>query len=291
MNKYFKQALNFLLFSNVFIAFCAVSQGIISYWLLGIKPDKYVLGLLFFSTLAIYNFSILLSKPEKPENSSFLRVRWIFSHYRLIIGLFIISVLSLIPLAFFLHTSSLILLLSLGLISIAYNLPIFGIPGKKFGLRNIPGLKLFIIGAVWAGSTVLLPILEIEGSGTLNISNKETIILFFTRFLFIVAITIPFDIRDLFQDQSNALRTIPVIFGEKKSLFLCQLFLATSLILLFTYTPKLDADFWAISISIFISGWLILKSRWKKNEYYFFLLLDGTMILQLIILQFFKLIA
>jgi 4-hydroxybenzoate polyprenyltransferase len=291
MNKYLKQALDFLLFSNVFIALCAVTQGIISYWLIGIKPDKYVLALLFCSTLATYNFSILLSKPENPEKSHFLRVRWIFSHYKLMISLFIISVLSLIPLAFFLHTSSLILMLSLGLISIAYSLPIFGIPGKKFGLRNIPGLKLFIIGAVWAGSTVLLPIHEIEGNGLLNISNKETILLFFTRFLFIVAITIPFDIRDLFQDQSNALRTIPVIFGEKKSLFLCQLFLATSLILLFVYTEKLDTNFWAISLSIFISGWLILKSRWKKNEYYYFLLLDGTMILQLIILQFFKLIT
>lgn len=291
MNKYFKQALNFLLFSNVFIALCAVSQGIISYWLLGIKPDKYVLGLLFFSTLAIYNFSILLSKPEKSENSSFLRARWIFSHHRLMIGLFIISVLSLIPFAIHLNTYSLILMLGLGLISIAYNLPIFGIPGKKFGLRNIPGLKLFIIGAVWAGSTVLLPILEIEGSGTLNISNKGTILLFFTRFLFIVAITIPFDIRDLFQDQNNALKTLPVIFGEKKSLFLCQLFLATSLFSLYAYTEKLDANFWAIALSIFVSGWLILKSRWKKNEYYYFLLLDGTMILQLTILQCFKLIA
>jgi 4-hydroxybenzoate polyprenyltransferase len=291
MNKYLKQALDFLLFSNVFIALCAVTQGIISYWLIGIKPDKYVLALLFCSTLATYNFSILLSKPENPEKSHFLRVRWIFSHYKLMISLFIISVLSLIPLAFFLHTSSLILMLSLGLISIAYSLPIFGIPGKKIGLRNIPGLKLFIIGAVWAGSTVLLPIHEIEGNGLLNISNKETILLFFTRFLFIVAITIPFDIRDLFQDQSNALRTIPVIFGEKKSLFLCQLFLATSLILLFVYTEKLDTNFWAISLSIVISGWLILKSRWKKNEYYYFLLLDGTMILQLIILQFFKLIT
>jgi 4-hydroxybenzoate polyprenyltransferase len=291
MNKYLSQTLNFLLFSNIFIALCAVCQGIISYWILGINPDNYVLGILFFSTLTIYNFSILLSKPEKTENSQFLRVRWIFSHYRLMIGLFIISVLSLIPFVFLLSKSSLILMLSLGVISIAYSLPIFGIPGKKFGLRNIYGLKLFIIGAVWAGSTVLLPILEIEGNGILNISNKESILLFFTRFLFIVAIAIPFDIRDLFQDQNSALRTIPVIFGEKKALFLCQLFLAASVILLFAYTEKLDANFWAIALSIFVTGWLILKSRWNKNEYYYFLLLDGTMVLQLVILQLFKLIS
>lgn len=288
MNKYLRSILNFLLFSNIFIAFCAVSQGIISYWLLGIKPDKYVLGVLFYSTLIIYNFSILLSKPDNTEKSPFLRVRWIFSHYRLMLTVLIISTLSLIALGFFLSRSSLILMFVLGIISISYSLPVFGVPGKKFGLRNISGLKLFIIGAVWASSTVLLPILQSESNALLSTSSLS---LFFNRFLFIVAITIPFDIRDLYQDKNNALKTIPVIFGEKKSFLLCQIFLATSLILLLPVTEKLDVNFWAIALSLLIAGWLILKSKWEKNEYYYFLLLDGTMILQLIMLQIFKLIT
>lgn len=286
MNKYLKQVLDFILFSNVFIALCALSQGIMTYWFIQIKPDNAVLAILFFSTLAIYNFSILLAKPKDPESSPFLKVRWIFKHYRLMLSLSIISILSLIALSFFLSLYSLILLFILGSISIAYNLPIWGNEGKKYGIRSIPGLKLFIIGIVWAGSTVLLPVFELENNQI--ITFQETLVLFLNRFLFIVAITIPFDIRDLFQDKQNELKTIPVIFGEKKSLWLCQFFLFSYLLLIFLFSPELDANFWALSISIFITGWLIFKSRWEKNEYYYFLWLDGTMILQVFLLFVFN---
>lgn len=288
MNNYLRQALDFLLYSNIFIALCAVSQGLVTYWLVEAKPDTYVLGLLFCSTLALYNFSILLSKPEKPEISRFQRVRWIFSHYRLMITLTIISSIAIIPLSFFLNTSSNILLIGLGLISIAYNLPIFSIDDTRFSLRNIPGVKLFIIAMVWAASCVLLPIFEIAGNNYSTITLNETILLFLKRLFFIAAIAVPFDIRDIFQDKSNQLKTIPVIFGEKNSLLICQVLLASYLLLLFNFTKKIDGNFFALSLTILLSGWLIFKSKWKKNEYYYFLLLDGTMILQLIMLLIFS---
>ncbi len=285
MNKYLRQPLDFLLYSNIFIALCAVSQGMVTYWLMQAKPDTYVLGLLFCSTLALYNFSILLSKPE---NSRFQRVRWIFSHYRLMISLTIISAIAIIPLSFFLNTSSKILLIGLGLISLAYNLPIFLIDTKRFSLRDIPGVKLFIIAMVWAASCVLLPILAIEGTNAAKITLNETILLFLKRFFFIAAIAVPFDIRDIFQDKSNELKTIPIIFGKKNSLLICQVLLATYLLLLFNFTEKINENFFALSLTIFLSGWLIFKSKWKKNEYYYFLFLDGTMILQLIMLLIFS---
>jgi 4-hydroxybenzoate polyprenyltransferase len=288
MNKYIWQTLDFLLYSNIFIALCAVSQGMVTYWLIQAKPDTYVLGLLFCSTLALYNFSVLLSKPERPENSRFQRVRWIFSHYRLMITLTIISAIGIIPLSFFLNTSSKILLIGLGLLSISYNLPIFLIETKRFSLRNIPGVKLFIIAMVWAASCVLLPILTIEGTNSATITLNETILLFSMHFFFIAAIAVSFDIRDIFQDKNNEIKTIPVIFGEKKSLMICQLLLVSYLLLLFSFTKKMDGDFLALSLTIFLSGWLIFKSKWKKNEYYYFLFLDGTMILQLIMLLIFS---
>ena len=150
MNKYLRQTLDFLLFSNIFIALCSVAQGLVTYQLLHARPEKYVLALLFCSTLALYNFSILISKPQDPEKSSFKRVRWIFSHHRLMIMLTLIAVLSLIPLILFLSTASQILLFFLGVISITYSLPIFHIHDKQFGLRNIPGIKLFLIAMVWS---------------------------------------------------------------------------------------------------------------------------------------------
>jgi 4-hydroxybenzoate polyprenyltransferase len=284
MNKYLRQALDCLLFSNIFIALCAVAQGLVTYQLLGTEPEQHVLGILFCSTLAIYNFSILISKPDKPEKSPFRRVRWIFSHYRLMITLTMIAVLSILPLVFFLNTSSKILLVSLGLVSVAYSLPVFSMHDKRFGLRNIPGVKLFLIAAVWSLSGVLLPILELESSIEPSVSMNDSILLIAKRFLFIAAITVPFDIRDLFQDRTNELKTIPVILGEKNALFVCQGFLGIYLILLFLFTNNIDANFIGLTLSIILSGWLIFKSKWQKDEYYYFLFLDGTMIAQFLLL-------
>jgi len=285
MGKYFRQALDCLLFSNIFIALCAVAQGLVTYQLLGAEPEKYVLGLLFCSTLALYNFSILLSKPKKPESSPFRRVRWIFSHYRLMITLTIIAALAILPLVLFLNTAAQILLISLALISVAYSLPIFSIQDKHFGLRNIPGVKLFLISMVWALSCVLLPILELEGNTGVSVTVTDTIILIAKRFLFIAAITVPFDIRDLFQDKSNELKTIPVIVGEKKALLICQGLLLIYLVLLFLFTNRFDSNFLGLMLTIFLTGWLIFKSKWKRNEYYYFLYLDGTMIVQFVMLS------
>jgi 4-hydroxybenzoate polyprenyltransferase len=284
MNKYLRQSIDLLLFSNIFIALCAVAQGLVTYQLLKVKPDMYVLGLLFSSTLALYNFSIVLSKPKNPENSKSARVRWIFSHYRLMITISIISAFSIIPLSLFLSTSSKILLFTLALISVAYNLPLFTIHDKKFGLRNIPGIKLFLIASVWALSCVLLPILEMESNQAISVTLNDTILLIAKRFLFIAAITVPFDIRDIYQDKFYELKTIPVLFGERWALFICQGLLGAYIILLVLFTEHFDANFFGLSLTIILTGWLIFKSKWKKNEYYYFLYLDGTMILQFFML-------
>lgn len=288
MNRYIRQSLDLLLFSNIFIALCAVAQGLVTYHLLEVKPDKYILALLFSSTLALYNFSILLAKPQKPENSPFRRVRWIFSHYRLTITLTIISILSIIPLIFFLSSSSIILLVGLALISVSYSLPFFSFQDKRYSLRNIPGVKLFLIALIWSLSCVLLPILEMESNNETAISLNDTMILIVKRFLFIAAITVPFDIRDLFQDKSNDLKTIPVILGERKALLVCQGLLAAYLILLFMFTDSLNSNYFALTLCTIITGWLIFKSKWEKNEYYYFFYLDGTMILQFLILLIFS---
>lgn len=282
--RYFRASIDFLLFSNVFIALCSVAQGLVTYQLLGVQPQKHILALLFCSTLAQYNFSILLSKPKNPQDSPFRRVKWIFSHYRLMISLTIISVLSLIPLILFLSLPAQILLFFLAVVAVGYALPIFSLHDKKFGLRNIPGIKLFLIALVWSLSTVLLPILELDSSALFYISSSDTILLVAKRFLFIAAITVPFDIRDLFQDRSVALKTIPVMLGEKKAYLFCQGLLAAYLVLLFLFSESIDKNFIALTLTIILSGWLIFKSNLVRNEYYYFLFLDGTMILQFLLL-------
>ncbi len=171
-----------------------------------------------------------------------------------------------------------------GIIAIAYNLPFLTFNQKKIGLRNLPGIKLFLIAFVWSVSCVLLPIVELENNYGISVSLGETLLLLAKRFLFICAITIPFDIRDLFQDKLYELKTIPVMLGEKKAWLFCQALLGAYLVLLILFTKTVNFDVAGIALTIFLTGWLIFKSNLKKNEYYYFFFLDGTMILQFAIL-------
>lgn len=285
LKKIFFSCLDFLLFSNLFIAFCAVAQALVTYYLLKVPADNYVLAFVFFSTLLVYNLSMLLSKPEEPQKSAFRRVRWIFSHHRFIISITLIATLCLVPLALlYLSFQAKLLMGFTGLIALAYNLPFLSLNQKKIGLRNIPGIKLFLIALVWSVSCVVLPIIELENNYGISVSLGETLLLTTKRFLFICAITIPFDIRDLYQDKLYELKTIPVVFGEKKAWMICLAMLLGYLALLIFFTRSINADVLGIALTISLTGWLIFKSGLKKNEYYYFLFLDGTMLLQWLIL-------
>jgi 4-hydroxybenzoate polyprenyltransferase len=290
MKKFLQAAFDALLFSNVFMALCAVAQGLVTFHIIGAKPVYAVLALLFTSTLGLYNFCILVIRPKQPQASPYRRIRWFFGHYRLMVTVTIACLLSLIPLFFLLAASSKLLLIGLAALSFGYGLPLFTRKGRKSGLRNVPGLKAILITLVWTLSCVLLPILEAQDTLLMHIPPSTTWIILSKRFLFIAALTVPFDIRDLFQDRIAGLKTIPVAFGEKRAYLFCQVLLAGHiLLLLLLRNYRLTSDFYALTTVAILTGWLIFKSNWKRNEYYYFFYLDGVLILQYISLVIFEL--
>lgn len=291
MKKLFLPVLDFILFSNVFMALCAVAQALITFQLIGSKPVYTVLGLLFTATLAEYNFSILISKPDQPQKSSYRRVRWFFAHHRLMVTFTIVSVLSLVPLFLLLSMESRILLIFLSILSLGYSIPLFSIGDHKFGLRHIPGMKPFLITLVWTLSCVLLPVLEAQDMHMTTISMRDTTILIAKRFLYVAALTIPFDIRDLFHDKQTGLKTIPVAWGEKNAYLFCQFLLAGYIVLLFMFRHNgFSINFIALTASAILTGWLIFKSKWEKDEYYYFFYMDGVLIVQYVFLVVFNLL-
>ncbi|WP_316822239.1 hypothetical protein [Pedobacter gandavensis] len=285
VKKILFSSLDFLLFSNLFIAICAVAQGLLTYDLLQVPPDKYILAIIFFGTLGLYNFSMLLSKPKDPANDQLLRVRWIFSHQRLIISITLISALCLIPLGLlYLSIEGKLLMLFTGILAVSYNIPFLTLDDQKIGLKNIPLIKLFLVALIWSISCVLLPIIETEHNRLLNISTGDTLLLVAMRFLFVAAITVPFDVRDLFQNKIPALKTIPALLGDKKAFLFCQFLLAGHLILLLVFRQTVNLEVISLAITIVLTGGLIYKSNTEKNEYYYFLYLDGMMLLQYLLL-------
>lgn len=176
------------------------------------------------------------------------------------------------------------LLIGAGIISILYTLPIFG---KSMRLRDFSYIKIFLIAIIWAYVTVFIPLYE-SGFGSVfsGIFSLEIV-------LFFLAITIPFDIRDIAVDQSNKVNTIPTAIGKKKSiqlslflLFICFLF---ELIIMYLGSAQGVHLLQAPSISMIgtfvITSWLIIYTQNKKDDYYFSGLMDGMIMIPYIILM------
>jgi len=109
-----------------------------------------------------------------------------------------------------------LLFLYAGAIAVAalYPLP-FILRKSGGGLRSIPGLKLVVIAAVWAYVTAVIPSVQ---AGTFTIG------VFFERFLWTAALTLPFDVRDMMVDQGS-IRTLPHMVGPRNTVWLANLML------------------------------------------------------------------
>ena len=255
-----------------------------TYLMLALPVDYTVLAILGCTTLALYNFSMILARPPHPERSPFRRVRWVFRHERSLWMWTALALGAVFVLGLQLHTPSFALLGVMAAMGIVYNLPIVRVAGtqRRAGLRQITGLKLFYIGLVWVMSSVLLPVAEAYHD-ELTIAWPQVWQLMAWVFLFVVAITIPFDIRDIYQDRYYGLKTIPVLVGERRALVLSSVLLSVQLTWVWVSDYPLG-----IRLALVIVSAACLVFMWvppiKKNEYYYFLLLDGMLMVQFLAL-------
>ncbi|SEM00575.1 hypothetical protein SAMN04487910_3884 [Aquimarina amphilecti] len=144
-------------------------------------------------------------------------------------------------------------------LTVLYTVPVF--PNKK-NLRSVAGIKIFIIGVTWTGITVLIPILYAEGN-----LGSDMIIEIIQRFLFIVVIMLPFEIRDL-QYDNKELETIPQKIGITRT----KVFGSILLVFFLSLTVFKDAlSFTEILTTVLITiiSLLFLWGTEKKQSEYF----------------------
>ena len=265
--------INFLLYSNIYIAFCAVAMTAQTLYVfdINIKTSPALLGLVFFSTLVIYALHRLvsLSKVDKSlEVERFNVIGTYKQHIQVYAGL---GILGGAICFFFLNRSTQYALVLPALLSLGYVIPFMG--NKKLRLRDVHFIKIFLIAIVWSYVTVLLPFLEFG----IPIDFRALGILL-ERMLFIFVITLPFDLRDWEIDKKNQVRTIPATIGVKNTLRLAFFVLLIWCWLIFQiYTLPIAL---ALFISGISTGIFVYYSPRQKHDYYFTALMDGTMILQ-----------
>lgn len=280
--KPLKQIYYFLIYTNLLIAGAAMAQCAVTYLFFDAPFDYFMMAVEGGATLLLYNFSMLLSRPRKPEKSPYKRTRWIFRNEWLLWLNSGLAAIVLLYAAYHIHLYSLFFLGAIGGISVIYALPILPYKGKWVGLRQVPGVKIFHIAWVWTLSSVCLPALELYLSGV-AIDMHIFARLFVLKFIFLLLCTLPFDIRDIRQDSYYHLKTIPNIIGAGKAIMLCYgLLIVHSLIILLS-DIQLEVRMGVLTTNLLIA--LVLKQVVFRNanRYHYAFLLDFALIAQFLI--------
>jgi hypothetical protein len=276
-----KVIFRWIFYGNIFIALCAVCITLETYLILALpityKSTFPLLIIVFFSTFFIYNIDLFARRNNAEGNIAVSRLAWRIKHRLVIKILSICMGFLILALSFFSTYKAFLFFAHLAVISLAYYFS-FEIGSARFTpLRKIPLLKAFVITYVWAGSSVFLPAIR----NSISIGSIEVLTIFAERYLFLFALAIMFDIRDLSADHKN-IRTIPGLVGSFKTKILSFLLLTADAILVcFHYK-----DFyliWAFILSFLAAGFFIYKAKMDSGEYYFLLLMDGAMIIQFLL--------
>lgn len=273
-----KQLLNFYINSSIHVALAVYALTYLTLIEFGISYDASVLYFVFYATITGYNFVKFfgLAKFHHRSLAGWLKAIQIFS-----LVCFILMCYYLLQLP----TKTLIYISAFGLVTFFYAMPLLPkhiFVDKHHNLRSIGGLKVYVIALVWSGVTVFLPVFSNE----LPI-RTDVVITAFQRFVFVVVLMLPFEIRDLKFD-SLKLSTIPQKIGIKLTKIIgSSLLLVLFLLELFKDEITLNGIV-PIGLTLVVTLFLLLFSKVNQNKYYSAFWVEGVPILWLLLRLFFS---
>lgn len=275
--KFLLRILDLVVVSNVFVALSVASLSCVSF----LKYDHinwhYVL-FLFFATIFSYNFMRLI-RIDKIVLKEVSHRHQLMHKYKSVLWMISLLALGLCIYHFgFIHNSILFYLILLSVISVFYVFPVYKHKGRWLLLREVPFIKLFLIAIVWAFVSEGLP--SILSTGSLNFLQL------FERALFVAAITIPFDIRDVKHD-SVAIATLPLVFGVEKSKLIAMILMLFAECLVFSeywfFSTISLASFIGVYLVYELTTFVIYKVHENRGERYFTVLIEGLPIVLLFV--------
>jgi hypothetical protein len=270
--------LNFYINSSIHVALAVYALTWVTLLQFGLDYDENVLYFVFFATITGYNFVKYfgVAKFHHRSLAGWLKVIQVFS---------LIAFVAMSYYAFQLEMKTLLLISVFGLITFLYAMPL--IPMRYFrdsqkNLREIGGLKVYVIALVWTFTTVLLPLIDNEVS-----FNTDVVITSVQRFVFVIVLMLPFEIRDLNYD-SLKLATIPQKIGIKNTKIIGVL-----LLMVFFFLDYFKDDLTGNSIVstlmiLFVTLLFLILSNKKQSKYYSAFWVESVPIIWLVILLMFR---
>ncbi len=250
--KWLNRIFDFYLDASVHVAFSVFSLLHISCYLLHVSLNVHLSYFLFFSTIACYNFIKYGVEAEK---------------YILVANQYHknIQFASFIALGFALYHAYFLpfqLWKALGLLLVLTGLYALPLLPKAKSLRSWGGLKIFMVGLVWAGTTVILPVIVSKHGLGWDVWVET-----FQRVVLVLILLMPFEIRDLQYDMPE-LRTIPQRYGVVQT----KIFGGLAVMLFFFSTFLKDnlsmLEIVSKGLLCLILGMALVVVKTKQNKYF-----------------------
>lgn len=199
------------------------------------------------------------------QDSSSERILWLRNHGKILIGGVVLGMLIGAVCLYFLPLM-VILRVSLVIpIGVMYTIPVV----RHHRIRDLPYIKIFLVAFLWTYLSVYIP-RYIED---ISLSADHWI----ESIFFFIAITLPFDTRDIGIDRARYVDTFATLLGEKQTLLLAKILIAISfLIQLFTTNQ------WPL-LAMYLYVFLFLQFYPKnKGEYFSSLWMEASMLVPLL---------
>ncbi|NHF58284.1 hypothetical protein FK220_002945 [Flavobacteriaceae bacterium TP-CH-4] len=247
-----RRIFNFYLDASIHAALAVICLLYCTGLLLNILVDRHLAFFLFFGSISCYNFIKYGVEAEK-----YIRLA---NPYHKSIQVFSFMCLAIAFYHFyFLNIETWLGIAVLMVLTGFYALPV--LPGSK-NLRSLGVLKVLLVAVVWAGISVLLPVVAVKESPSWDIFIETT-----QRFLMVFVLLVPFEIRDLRYD-AKELGTLPQRFGVMNTKRIGMLAILLFLLLIFFRDVVIQFELLGKSIMAFMLATALLMTHKDQNRYF-----------------------
>ncbi len=278
----FSSFLDVLTYSNTFISICFFCFTLQS-GLHTTVPTKDIINLAFINAVAtfvLYNLQRLYHSAQEQQDD---RSKWFQKNRRLLFTIILLLLLIVAGRVLYLFTNYPLVFwcyVFLSVVSLCYFLP-------PFSFRKIGSLKPFYIGWIYvmSGGYLVFIMRHFDtAQWTQFYLSTEQLLYLMAQLLWVAAICLPFDIRDVEDDVRRNIATFPVKYSIKKTKMLGYVLVVIALLIQICIAKNGNECLVILIVSALTLA-LIFWSEKYRHRFYFSLLTDGLIILQSVLLS------
>lgn len=252
MKLSFNQGVNFYLNGSFHVSLAVFALVQMTFYFCRLPFDGVVSLMAFSGTLFSYNFIkyIDIVYPRRKPLTLKLKSIIVISIVALIVGTICFLLL---------NQKAQLLTLGLLMLSILYAIPI---SSSVSNLRNLAGLKVYIVCLCWATVTLIVPVFNAGLELNWDIAVK-----FFQRFILVLVLIGIFEIVDL-QFDDDKLKTLPQTLGVKQTKWFLSLLLIPFVVIEFFKVGYQPIQAWNSLIIALLTIFFIWYASPNRTKFY-----------------------